>query len=214
MTGGKLVKVCGMTRREDVDACCKAGVDMLGFIFHPASPRNVAPEFPFSLGRLPVKKVGVFVKQTADEVLSILAAGGLDGAQLHGNQDEAFCERIAGAIGRENVLRVFWPEKHASRAELEAELARFAPTCGLFLLDAGTSGGGHGRSMDFTRLANLAAPRPWLIAGGLTPDNVSEALTVARPDGLDLNSGLESAPGMKDHAKLAAAISKIAALGT
>ncbi|WP_051384398.1 phosphoribosylanthranilate isomerase [Nitratidesulfovibrio termitidis] len=203
-----LVKVCGLTRQQDADACAEAGVDLCGFIFHPASPRAVTPAVAAGLRSHGMARVGVFVKQSADEVLAIMDAVRLDFAQLHGGQDAAFCDRV----GRERVVRVAWPQRHADRTALEAELAGLAPHVRCFLLDAGTSGGGHGATMDWAALRGLAPGAPWLLAGGLTPDNAASAVAAcgghdpAMLIGVDLNSGVESAPGQKDATRVAAAL--------
>lgn len=202
-----LVKVCGLTRREDVDGCLELGVNWLGFIFHPKSPRLVDSSFPAGLGRLPARKVGVFVDQSLEETQAIMARGGLDMAQLHGGNvrhDEAFCR----ALGDRKAIKVFWPERYWSLAALEAELERYSPFCGHFLFDAGKGGGGHGRCLDFQALARLKSPRPWFLAGGLAPDTLPEALALS-PFGLDLNSGVEEAPGRKSRAKLKQALDLI-----
>lgn len=212
-----LVKVCGLTRQQDADACAQAGVDLCGFIFHPASPRGVTPAVAAGLHSHGMARVGVFVKQSADEVLAIMDAARLDFAQLHGGQDAAFCDRV----GRERVIRVAWPQRHADsaghadRRALEAELAGLAPHVRCFLLDAGTSGGGHGSTMDWAALRGLAPGVPWLLAGGLTPDNVAAAVAAcgghdpAMLIGVDLNSGVESAPGQKDATRVAAALAAL-----
>ncbi|EGJ50203.1 phosphoribosylanthranilate isomerase [Desulfocurvibacter africanus] len=202
-----MIKVCGMTRPEDVRLCAEAGADLLGFIFHPASPRFVTPDFPASLEPEALgqaRKVGVFVKESVVEVRHTLDEARLDYVQLHGGQDQKFCR----SVGFERVIKVFWPERYASLDELAEDMARFAD-CALFLLDAGTSGGGHGRSLDFAALAKLDSPRPWLLAGGLGPKNVRaavEACAKANLAGVDLNSGVESAPGLKDIEKVRTAI--------
>ncbi|WP_243439591.1 phosphoribosylanthranilate isomerase [Fundidesulfovibrio soli] len=197
-----MIKVCGMTLPEQVAAIDALGADFLGFIFAAKSPRCVTPGHVASIARGRARRVGVFVEQSAAEVLSIMDEAGLDFAQLHAGQDEAFCREI----GPERVIRAFWPQRHASLAELEAELARFADSCAMMLLDAGASGGGHGTSLDFSALAGLKVPRPWLLAGGLSPLNAQEALELARPAGLDINSGVETAPGVKDLDKVSQTI--------
>lgn len=193
-----LVKICGMTRPEDVLGCTEAGADLLGFIFAAKSPRCLTPQQAAALPRTTAKRVGVFVEQTLNEVLAIMDAAGMDFAQLHDGQDEAFCR----AVGPERVIRAFWPKKHPDIASLAAEVARFEGAIRYALLDAGTSGGGHGVSLPFAPLADFSPPMPWLLAGGLGPDNVADALAQARPHGLDLNSGVESSPGLKDLAKV------------
>ncbi|WP_043644754.1 phosphoribosylanthranilate isomerase [Fundidesulfovibrio putealis] len=189
-----LLKVCGMTLPEQVEAINAMGVDLLGFIFAKNSPRCVTPEHVAGIARGNAKRVGVFVEQDADEVNRIMETAKLDYAQLHAGQDADFCR----AVGPQRVIRVFWPQRHDSLEALEQEMARYADLCAFMLLDSGTSGGGHGTSLDFVALARLNAPRPWLLAGGLSPDNAALAVEQARPDGLDVNSGVESAPGVKN----------------
>ncbi|MBA4358905.1 MAG: N-(5'-phosphoribosyl)anthranilate isomerase [Desulfovibrio sp.] len=211
-----MVKVCGITREADALLCAELGADLLGFIFHPGSPRNTTPEFPARL-RLPgVRKVGLFVGQNPMEALGIMAAGRLDLAQLHGGQTESFCAVLAERMGPQRIIKVFWPEKAASLEAFQAELDRYAPYCGMMLADAGTGGGGHGRAIGSDGenkgaeiLAQANFPRPWLLAGGLGPDNAVAMLAQFRPAGLDLNSGVESAPGMKDETRLRAVFSAL-----
>ncbi|WP_029460435.1 phosphoribosylanthranilate isomerase [Solidesulfovibrio alcoholivorans] len=193
-----LVKICGMTRPEDVTGCAEAGADLLGFIFAAKSPRRLTAAQAAALPRTTAKRVGVFVEQTLEEVLAVMDAAGLDFAQLHGGQDAAFCR----AVGPQRVIRAFWPQKHPDTAALAAEVERFAGAIRYALLDAGTSGGGHGVSLPFAPLAEFSPSMPWLLAGGLGPDNVAEAVAQARPHGVDLNSGVESSPGLKELAKV------------
>jgi phosphoribosylanthranilate isomerase len=193
-----VVKVCGLTRPEDVTGCAAAGVDLTGFIFAAKSPRRLAPEQAAALPRTSAKRVGVFVEQTLAEILDIMERADLDLAQLHGDQDPDFCR----AVGPDRVIRAFWPDKHPDLAGLAAAMASFAGAIRYALLDAGTSGGGHGRTLDWPGLAQLSPPMPWLLAGGLGPDNVAEAVRLARPHGVDLNSGVEASPGLKELAKV------------
>lgn len=231
MTNGLLVKVCGMTREEDALRCAELGADLLGFIFHPGSPRNTTPEFPAELdfarmGRPGVRKVGLFVDQKPMEALGIMAAGRLDMAQLHGGQTESFCAVLAERMGPGRIIKVFWPEKAASLEAFQAELDRYAPYCGHMLVDAGTGGGGHGREISDKAaeiLAGAKFPRPWLLAGGLNPENLPGLISRYRAPGapaqgmglvgVDLNSGVEKAPGHKDETLLRAAFAAIKATG-
>jgi phosphoribosylanthranilate isomerase len=200
-----LIKVCGITRQQDADACLEAGVDMLGFIFHPQSPRRVTPEQAAGLRTPGALRVGVFVNQTQAEVLRVMDRARLDLAQLCGDNDPAFCR----AVGPGRVMRVFWPERHSARAALEDDLHSLAPVMAYALLDAGTATGGHGRAQDAERLHGLDCPVPWLLAGGLGPETLPRALAACAPAGYDLNSGLESAPGVKDHRRIRAAVALI-----
>lgn len=193
-----LVKVCGMTRMKDVELCVDLGVDLLGFIFHPKSPRNVDPDFVASVKTGRVVKVGVFVDQPHEEVLEIMEYCGLHAAQLHGGQDIHYCWRI----GPDRVVKVFWPDTYPSASALKRDLESFEEACGHFLLDAGKIGqGGTGQSIDFGILQDIEIHTPWFLAGGLGPHNLREALAI-NPPGLDINSGVEKEPGIKDEAKL------------
>ncbi|WP_319542554.1 phosphoribosylanthranilate isomerase [uncultured Pseudodesulfovibrio sp.] len=193
-----LVKVCGMTRMEDVELCVDLGVDLLGFIFHPKSPRQADPDFVASVKTGKVAKVGVFVDQTADEIIEIMDRCGLHAAQLHGGQDMNACWKI----GPDRVIRVFWPNTYASPSALLNDLDYYSEVCGHFLLDAGSKGqGGTGTTIDFAMLQHIEIQTPWFLAGGLGPHNLKEALAV-NPSGLDINSGVEREPGIKDASKL------------
>jgi len=211
-----LIKICGLTREADALLCAELGANLLGFIFHPGSPRNTTPEFPARLKTPGARKVGVFVNQNPMEALSIMAAGRLDLAQLHGGQTESFCAALASRMGPQRIIKVFWPEKAASLEVFQAELDLYAPYCALMLVDAGSGGGGHGRAIGSEGegkgaeiLAQAKFPRPWLLAGGLGPDTVAPMLQKFQPSGLYLNSGVESAPGIKDETLLRAAFAAI-----
>jgi phosphoribosylanthranilate isomerase len=215
-----LVKICGQTRSDTARLCAELGADMLGFIFHPKSPRCTAPALPASLLLPGVLKVGVFVDQSVNETAALMRTGRLDVAQLHGGQDRAFCRALADVIGPERIMKVVWPEKAAHLEAFQDELDRFAPLCGRFLADAGKDGGGHGRGIADAAaelLLQARFPRPWLLAGGLGPQNIGPALAPYLHDphglaGLDINSGVESAPGVKDETLLRAAFSAINAM--
>lgn len=206
-TVGPLVKVCGLRRPEDVTLCEELGVNWTGFIFYPPSPRDVTPDHVAILPRGRATRVGVFVLQSAEEVREIMDQADLDLAQLHGRQDRRFCEQV----GPQRVVRVFWPLRYPDLATLEQDMATFASSCQAMLLDAGTSVGGHGVSLDFTALARLHFPRPWLLAGGLNPENIQDALIKCRPWGVDLNSGVEEAPGRKSPLLLRTIMERITA---
>lgn len=195
-----LIKICGITRHEDVILCEGLGADFLGFIFHPASPRCATLDFARSIKISTMRKVGVFVQQSASEVLSLMSKAGLDFAQLHGSQNVEFCR----TIGPEKVIKVLWPQRYDSEAQLQAEILRFAPYCRYLLFDAGKSGGGHGTQLNLKILNKVDIPCEWLLAGGLEAGNIKHILTQVHPTGIDLNSGVESQPGIKDEIKLQA----------
>lgn len=195
------VKVCGQTHFSSIDNTIALGASMCGFIFHPKSPRSVSPERAAMLQSGPLKRVGVFVEQGSREILAAMETAALDFAQLHGAQDRA----CALAVGPERVIRALWPRRHASLESLQLEIDSWADACAYFLLDGGTSGGGSGHTWDFALARQLRFPRPWILAGGLSPDNLADALETCNPDGVDLNSGVEMAPGLKCPGKLLAA---------
>jgi phosphoribosylanthranilate isomerase len=192
------IKICGLTRQRDATACKELGIDFCGFIFHPDSPRNVKPETASVLDTGPLLRIGVFVNQSAEEVRHIMDFADLDMAQLAGGQDEEFCAEVGPA----RVIRVFWPERYSGAEDLSADLRRFAGYSAYYLLDAGKSGGGSGRSLDFSRLQELDPPKPWFLAGGLGPHNAADAVSVLSPFALDLNSGVEVEPGIKSRQKI------------
>ena len=198
-----LLKVCGLTKAEDAALCHSLGVDFTGFIFVPGSPRaaSAAQVAALPVGTSP--KVGVFSGAGLDSIRETARKARLEYIQLHGGEGVEFC----AAVGPERVIKVLWPEAHAGNIEsLQEELDRFAPVCSWFLFDAGKSGGGSGKALELPLFSRLRIPRPWLLAGGIGPHNLAGALSQCSPDGLDMNSALESAPGVKDHEKLATAV--------
>lgn len=201
MRGRPLIKICGLANQADLDAVARLGFDFAGFIFAEKSPRRVTPEQAAGLHSQGIKRVGVFVEQGADEIRRIMRAARLDYAQLHGEQRPEDC----AALAPHQVIKVFWPERHEDAAALEADMRRFAEHAAFFLLDAGQGGGGSGQAFAWERLRSCAMPRPWILAGGLSPKNAQAALALCLPRmaGLDVNSGVESRPGQKNHEALA-----------
>jgi phosphoribosylanthranilate isomerase len=188
----RVIKICGITRSEDAHVAVEAGANALGFNFYPPSPRFIAPELAARIaGELPVHvlKVGVFVNEPSGQVLEVMRSVGLDVVQLHGEEspDAAF----AG-------VRV-WKAFAGTRSDLVAAMDAFPAEA--YLLDAPcTERGGSGRTFDWARIAGLK--RKIVVAGGLDAENVSEAIRQVRPWGVDSCSRLESAPGVKDHARM------------
>jgi phosphoribosylanthranilate isomerase len=174
-----MVKVCGITRREDAEAAVEAGASAIGFIFYPKSPRYVSPERALELGAgLAALKVGVFVEESAAAVEAVMRSAKLDIAQIYGG------DAPAGA-------RVW----KAQRIEAGAPVID-APGCEALLLD----GHANGITFDWEIARGISAKT--IIAGGLDASNVGEAIRVARPWGVDASSRLETAPGIKDHEKM------------
>jgi phosphoribosylanthranilate isomerase len=193
------VKVCGITRLEDAHAAVALGARALGFLFWPTSPRFIEPVRARSIVRtLPpfVTPVGLFVNQPADEVNAVAALVGLGAVQLHGDETIEYA-----ALMERPVVKALPIGEATSVADVDAWPARVVP-----LLDAHDPDrrGGTGRMVDWALAASVAARRPVLLAGGLRPDNVAEAIARVRPFGVDVSSGVESTPGVKDHDRLKA----------
>jgi phosphoribosylanthranilate isomerase len=194
-----IVKFCGLTRQEDLSFAESLGADVAGFILHPESPRGLSPEAAGRLKSKAILRAGVFVRQRGPEIVGIMKAAGLSLAQLHGAQTEEDAE----TIGPDRVIRVVWPERFESPDGLAAELLRWRGLARWLLFDAGQSGGGHGRSLGAGALGCLGeSPAPVILAGGLGPDSVRGLWPPEEPNlaGFDFNSGVEAAPGRKDHA--------------
>lgn len=190
-----LIKICGMSEQHIIDRASVLGADMCGFIFHPASPRCVTAAQAAALDTHGMARVGVFVEQSEEDAARIAEEARLDFIQLHGGQRAEFTAGFAA----ECIIRVLWPKRCSSLAALQADIDAFAGSCGLYLLDAGM---GSGMTLDWPALAGLHFPHRWMLSGGLGPDNIREALASCSPDGLDLNSRLESSPGRKSCALL------------
>lgn len=187
------VKVCGVTRRDDALLAAALGADALGFVFWPGSKRYLAPDAARAIvDALPpfVTPVGLFVDAAPAAIEAAARAAGVRAVQLHGRETPADCRALAGP-----VLKAIAVEGEASleRAD-EYEVA------GL-VLDA-PGGGGSGRPFDWALLGRRRPRAPFLVAGGLTPDNVGEAVRRLSPYGVDVASGVESSPGVKDPRKL------------
>ena len=196
------VKVCGITNAADALAAVEAGADALGFIFYEKSPRYVVPAVAASIiAELPplVTPVGVFVNESMAAVRSIMDTCGLAMAQLHGDENVSYCRELARPAMKALRLK--------DRGSLLA-LAEYQGRGGVrgFVLDTFSelAYGGTGQITDWGLAADVAKSTPILLAGGLTPDNVTEAIRTVRPYGVDVSSGVESAPGKKDHAKMRA----------
>jgi phosphoribosylanthranilate isomerase len=199
------IKFCGLTRAADVDAAVDLGVDAVGFVLVPGSPRYVDLEAAAALrSRLPpfVVAVALFRDPDASTVKAALDRLRPDVLQFHGDEDGAFaasfgCRYLA-------VVGMGSPD-----ADIEATLQRHPQAVGV-LLDAHQRGtmGGQGRSFDWLRIPrNLS--KPMILAGGLRTDNVAEAVARVRPYAVDVSSGIEISPGVKDSAKMKAFIKEV-----
>ena len=189
------VKICGITRLEDAEAAVAAGAGAIGFIFWPASPRFIDPHRARVIAAaLPpfVTPVGVFVNQPLDYVNGVASLVRLGVVQLHGDESPQFANAVARpvmkavSIGKADVR--LWPARVRLLLDAHDPLAR----------------GGTGRTIDWTAAAELASEREIVLAGGLKPENVADAVARVRPFGIDVSSGVERSPGIKDHQRLRA----------
>jgi phosphoribosylanthranilate isomerase len=191
------VKICGITRLEDAVAAVRAGADALGFNFWPRSRRYLAPETARAIARrLPpfVTTVGVFVDPSRDEVLRAAEASGIQVVQLHGNEPPS----LASSLPLPVVKAI-----HVADASSLAALASYEVSA--FLLDSASPGyGGSGTAFDWDLAREVASSATVVLAGGLTPENVGQAVRRVRPWGVDVASGVESAPGVKDETRMTA----------
>lgn len=193
------VKICGITRPEDAALAARLGATWIGFVFWPRSPRAVTPATAAGiLATLPphVTGVGVFVDQPLQEVNAVADQVGLGAIQLHGAESPAVC---AGC--RRRVIKA--ARLSPDSTEAVAEEVWSGAT---LLLDAydPVRFGGTGRQVDWSLAARLARTRPTILSGGLRPDTVTVAIEAVAPYGLDVSSGVEAEPGIKDPEKLRA----------
>ena len=190
-----VVKICGVTRAVDAQVAVEAGATALGFNFWPRSPRCVSAAVVRDIVRgVPsgVWTVGVFVDQPVEEMAAVRAEAGLSMVQLHGRERPEVASALGGAVIRAVGID-----------DVEAEAAIW-PVETTWLLDAidPARRGGTGVLVDWPRAAQAARRRPIILAGGLTPDNVAAAIAAVRPFGVDVSSGVEQAPGIKDPEKV------------
>ncbi len=198
------VKICGITRPEDAIEAARLGADAVGLVFYPASPRAVtAQQARAIVERLPpfITVVGLFVDAQPTEIATILDAVRLDTLQFHGNEKAAEC----GRYGR--------PYIKALRMRPEVDVAACAhdhPGSAALLLDAHVEGvpGGTGLTFDWSQVP-AGLDKPLILAGGLTPENVADAIRRIWPYAVDVSGGVESARGIKDHRKMAKFINEV-----
>jgi phosphoribosylanthranilate isomerase len=187
------VKICGITRVDDALAAAEAGANAIGFVFWPNSPRFVDPFRARAIARaLPpfVTPVGLFVNQPLDYIRGVTSLVHLGAVQLHGDETPAFAASIAVPVVKALPVRhaLAWPAGATLLLDRHDPVRR----------------GGTGRVVDWTAASEIAAARRVLLAGGLTPDNVADAIVRVRPFGIDVSSGVERTPGVKDHRRIIA----------
>lgn len=203
MTHRTRIKICGLTREQDVSAAVSAGADALGFVFYPPSPRYVDLDRAAALmAAVPpfVTIVGLFVNPRPEEVDAALARLPIQLLQFHGDEEDATCR----SFGR--------PYLKAARMRQGFDLLNYAaafPGASGLLLDAFVEGYGGGGEVFDWRLIPRNLDKPLILSGGLNPANVADAVTRVRPWAVDVSSGVESAKGIKDPAKIAAFVSGV-----
>lgn len=209
---GPHVKICGLTRHTDARVAAGAGARYGGVILAPGHTRSVTPGSAAAVfAGLDLLRVGVFVNQDVEEMLEAIRIAGLDVAQLHGDESPELAERLRmeGAVAIWKAIRV------RSAGDLSEAVAAYTGAVDGLLLDgwSGHARGGTGASFDWEAAAaqrGLVPPEMELIlAGGLRPDNVARAAAVLRPSTVDVSSGVESAPGAKDHALVRAFVAAV-----
>ena len=195
------IKICGITRYEDAKVAAGLGVDALGFIFFPKSPRYISPEAAaVIIKQLPpfVSRVGVFVDEEIDKVITIARTTGIDTIQLHGTESPRYCLRLPLP-----VIKAFSIDTGTDLTLLEQyDVAGF-------LLDTWAAGrrGGTGKTFDWSvARAATAKYQRVILAGGINPQNIEEAVSTVLPYGIDINSGVEIKPGIKNPRKIRDAV--------
>lgn len=198
--GGTRIKLCGLWRPQDVEAANKAQPDYVGFVVNvPKSRRNVRSQELLALSSqvsAGIGRVGVFVDEPAEVVANLYEWGAIDVAQLHGSEDEAYIERLR-ALCDVPVIQAFCVRGQKDAARV------CASTADLVLLD---NGQGTGKTFDWSLLQMVE--RPFMLAGGLGPHNVADAVATVHPWGVDMSSGIET-DGLKDPRKMAAAVAAV-----
>lgn len=192
------IKVCGMTDMAEASGVVATGVDALGFIFVEASPRNIVPEKAREIvASLPpfVDAVGVFVDQELDVVNDIVKYCGLTMVQLHGSESPQYCEDVNA-----RVVKTFSIRPDAEVSETNPFYDPYLESVSGILLDTYHEkvAGGTGQTFDWDLIQKCRPGAPLILAGGLNPDNIDEAIRQVRPFSVDVNSGVEISPGVKD----------------
>lgn len=195
------VKICGLTTLEDARFASGALADYLGFIFYPNSPRYIEPAKAGAIINWieGPEKVGVFVNQPMDDVNSIARQTGIDLIQLHGNESPEYCSLVD-----KPVIKAFHVGNETSAADLKNEIHPYLDIVEFLLFDTKTDGlwGGTGKSFDWKVLTDISQDKPFFLAGGLHNGNITKAIQSLHPDVVDISSGLESSPGIKDFDKV------------
>ncbi len=203
------VKICGLSTPEAVTASIQHGADFIGFVSYLASPRHVQLEVAqYLAGFIPehVQIVGLFVNPTDKDLQDFLEHVPLNMIQLHGDESAVRVEEIKAKFG----LPVMKAISIANKGDLE-KVKKYVNHCEWLLFDAKgeTLPGGNGIAFDWTILKDFKSSKPWMLAGGLTSENIAEALSVLSPDAVDVSSGVEQEMGVKNIGKIASFLKRV-----
>ena len=204
------VKICGITQPQQSIAIASLGATALGFICVPTSPRYVTvSQIRAAVAELPanIDTIGVFANTSIPEIRQIVVDSGLTGVQLHGDESPDFCYQLRQSLSNIEILKAL-RIRSLEHLDTAANYTKYVDT---LLLDAyhPQQLGGTGKTLDWTMLEQFSPSCPWFLAGGLTADNIVEALSQVNPSGVDLSSGVERSPGNKDLDKVAKLFEKL-----
>jgi phosphoribosylanthranilate isomerase len=204
------IKICGLTRVAEAEGCAALGADAIGCVFYPKSPRHVSDARAADICRTVSGKalcIGVFVNESYDVIMEKVHRCGLSGAQLHGRETPELVARLSG----EGIL-VVKALFVGGNPDLDSAGSYAAPA---YLVECarGPLPGGNAMTWDWESARPFGTSHPMVLAGGLSPENVAEAIDTARPAGVDVSSGVESSPGRKDLDKVARFIRAVKACG-
>lgn len=197
------LKICGITKLTQALAITELGVDTLGFVCVANSPRYLpAAQIRQITSQLPkqVSKIGVFVNETIETILTVLEIAGLTGVQLHGDETPSYCAQLREVLPPVEIIKAFRYRDSQSLAFLQDYL----PYVDTIIVDTYQKNvyGGTGKTFDWQQLRDFRPKKPWLLAGGVNADNILLALQTLHCDGFDVSSGVEVTPGNKDLNKV------------
>lgn len=207
------VKICGITQSQQGEAIATLGATALGFICVPTSPRYISTDQIQSIiAQLPnnIDKIGVFANSTIDQINQTVIDSGLTGVQLHGDESPEFCQQLRQILPQVEIIKAF-RVRSPEHLQTATNYTQYVDT---LLLDAyhPQQLGGTGQTLDWQMLQKFSPGCPWFLAGGLTPENITEALSQVQPDGIDLSSGVENKPGDKNLDQVAKLFAKLKTL--
>lgn len=203
------IKICGITQPEQGMAIAQLGATALGFICVSSSPRHVTPsqirritQPLMNISAIPnsIDRVGVFANADLNTISETVATGLLNVVQLHGDEPLAFCQQVKESLPSTEVIKAF----RIRDQDALAQTYNYTTVVDTILLDAyhPTILGGTGHTLDWSLLKSFTPNCPWILAGGLNPENVADAIAQVHPDGIDLSSGVENTPGNKNLEKV------------